>query len=339
MKYKDGSLPQLPTLDIKRIDSQKIDDIKLYVDFINIGDNDIRISRTRAQNAVHASFKNLTRVVGDIDSSENFAILTHRPEHVSHLHYHDHFELTYVSDGSMLLITENNTYVLEEGDCILVPPNTAHALAPIENEGHYPLEIDFLIKNEFLEAIKSLNIYEEITPLHDSTECLLIEEPSFAHQLDRIITTYSACSYHVNFSVLGAILSAFHSYNIIMNQHQTIPALQTRINTIIEHNLTDVTIPHIASELGYSIGYLSRKVKKEIGTTVGKMIIDARLDAAQDYLSRTSYSIERIAELIGYDSVSYLYKIFYERFHQTPAQYRSLFAIDHEAATLLEENH
>ncbi|KAB7786455.1 helix-turn-helix domain-containing protein [Bifidobacterium cebidarum] len=42
-------------------------------------------------------------------------------------------------------------------------------------------------------------------------------------------------------------------------------------------------------------------------------------------MCRTDMPVTRIAERIGYASVSYFYKVFSERYHQTPLEYRAIF--------------
>ena len=97
-----------------------------------------------------------------------------------------------------------------------------------------------------------------------------------------------------------------------------------RIIDYIELHLEDdIFLTNIASELGYSDYYLSKKFKQETGTSIKEYIRDKRLERAKFLLeSENSLSLHEISERLKFSSESYFIDCFRRKFGITPKQYR-----------------
>ena len=51
------------------------------------------------------------------------------------------------------------------------------------------------------------------------------------------------------------------------------------------------------------------------------------MESACNYLKNYTLSTEKIAEIIGYNDLSYLHKVFKKNFLMTPKEYRTKFSI------------
>ena len=78
----------------------------------------------------------------------------------------------------------------------------------------------------------------------------------------------------------------------------------------------------VARNLGISPSYLSRLFKKETGICLQDYINDVRLERAANLLIYSEESIPKIAEYVNFPSQSYFGKLFKEKMHMTPRQYR-----------------
>ena len=66
----------------------------------------------------------------------------------------------------------------------------------------------------------------------------------------------------------------------------------------------------VAEVMGISNFYLSRLFKQEMGRTFTEVLTDIRILAALDRMWRADESFQSTAEQVGYDDVSYFYKVF-----------------------------
>jgi len=87
-----------------------------------------------------------------------------------------------------------------------------------------------------------------------------------------------------------------------------------------------VYLPHSCKALQYSESYVSHRFKFHWGVTFSQYPKDTRLKYIEYYLKTTNYSLKNIADLVGIESLSYLNRIFKEKYNVTPLKYRKLYA-------------
>lgn len=92
-----------------------------------------------------------------------------------------------------------------------------------------------------------------------------------------------------------------------------------------QHFREKLYLEDIAEQLGISPTYLSRLFKQETGQGLQEYILDVRLERAANLLIYSKESISQIAAQVNFPSQSYFGKVFKERMHMTPRQYRERF--------------
>jgi YesN/AraC family two-component response regulator len=80
----------------------------------------------------------------------------------------------------------------------------------------------------------------------------------------------------------------------------------------------------MVKRFGYSPIYISRLFKKYVGVTLSDYLKEIRLSHTAYYLENTNYSLQQICNLVGLDNLSYLNKIFKEKYGTTPIKYRKM---------------
>jgi two-component system response regulator YesN len=68
--------------------------------------------------------------------------------------------------------------------------------------------------------------------------------------------------------------------------------------------------------------YLSRRFKEKTGITFGEYLEDIRMDKAQEYLINSEAPIADIAERVGYQDQAYFARVFKQKYHISPREYR-----------------
>ena len=87
--------------------------------------------------------------------------------------------------------------------------------------------------------------------------------------------------------------------------------------------LKDLTVDEIASEMGYSPYYFSRKFNREMGIKVGDYIKQVKIEYAKVALFTTNRSIQEISDSLKFSSRNYFTKVFTSIVGTTPAAYRN----------------
>ena len=99
----------------------------------------------------------------------------------------------------------------------------------------------------------------------------------------------------------------------------------TQIQTIIEAHLndSDFDINKLAREMCMSRTGLYNKLQEAVGKTPNELISDMRLQKATNLLKEApEKSVAEIADLAGYNTVSYFIRCFSKRYGTTPSAYR-----------------
>lgn len=87
--------------------------------------------------------------------------------------------------------------------------------------------------------------------------------------------------------------------------------------------LKDLTADEIASEMGYTTYYFTRKFRQETGIKVGDYIKQAKTEYAKVALATSNRSIQEIGDALHFGSQSYFSKVFSSIVGMTPAAYRN----------------
>jgi AraC-like DNA-binding protein len=83
-----------------------------------------------------------------------------------------------------------------------------------------------------------------------------------------------------------------------------------------------ISLREIAECLRLNPDYLSRVFKQHVGRSVGRYILDRRLDVARDLLLSAPLSIKEIARQVGFDDALYFSRIFRRETGLSPRDYR-----------------
>jgi len=100
--------------------------------------------------------------------------------------------------------------------------------------------------------------------------------------------------------------------------------LVTRIRTYIEQGYADqsLSVDSIADRLGMSATYIGRLFKKGSGGTILDYIVEVRMTQAKELLHGTEHSVSEIADRVGFNNVTYFYRVFKKYSGMTPSEYR-----------------
>ena len=122
--------------------------------------------------------------------------------------------------------------------------------------------------------------------------------------------------------------------NIIEQYHENVQGIESLENNPGAENakrlmvyITDyyhgrIRINEIAHEMGVNRCYLSNSFKRLTGYSPTEYLIQIRMEKAKSLLTKTNYSINRIASEVGYSDQLAFSRIFKQRFGESPKKYR-----------------
>lgn len=98
--------------------------------------------------------------------------------------------------------------------------------------------------------------------------------------------------------------------------------IREQVDRYIEQNLKTAHVEELAKILGYSAIYTGTLIKKIKGKSFSKVVQEKRCSVAADKLLHTDLSVMEIAESVGYENKSFFRKIFQEKYHKNPLEFR-----------------
>jgi YesN/AraC family two-component response regulator len=91
----------------------------------------------------------------------------------------------------------------------------------------------------------------------------------------------------------------------------------------IDEHYQNASLYELSEKLNQTHYSLSKQIKKVTHFTFKELLQEKRLTKAKELLDHTRMPITQIIEEVGYDNISYFYRIFKNKYGVTPKQFRS----------------
>ena len=121
------------------------------------------------------------------------------------------------------------------------------------------------------------------------------------------------------------MIELIRAYQNIVNQTHATPKQQETFSDILEYmeqNSATITLESLSKKYGYHPQYLSKLIKQYSGSSFQSLLTDIRLQQACVLLRENKLSISSIIQKLGYSNRTWFHKLFQEKYHVTPGEYR-----------------
>ncbi|SDK01375.1 AraC family transcriptional regulator [Sediminibacillus albus] len=255
-------------------------------------------------------------------------------------HKHDYIEINYVYNGKLEQKAGNEDITLKQGELLLLNQYIDHEIKACRRED---IVINFIIQPQFFDYIFSYLTADNldnnigdflVSSLFNHTqngqflyfavaEVNSIQE--LVHKIIQEIMTPSLLSESTVKLYMGLLVIELMKHSDkIAKQNESLIEHQSIMEALryIEDHFKDASLYDLAETLNQPHYRLSKNIKKITGRTFKDLLQDKRLREAKGLLGSTSIPIAAIVEQVGYDNISYFYRIFKNKYGVTPKKYR-----------------
>ncbi|PMC38039.1 AraC family transcriptional regulator [Bacillus sp. UMB0899] len=277
-------------------------------------------------------------VEGERFLNQNTMIMVRKHTRFVHFpkHKHNYIEVNYVFNGSLTQTVGNERLKLKKGDLLFLNQHIEHELEACNEED---IIINFIIKPEFFSFIFSYLTTENlisnflISSLFDQTQqgqylYFAVSEIESVQELIRKIiveimnpTVLSESTIKLYMGLLMIELIK-HSDKVRYNKDTNKQYIIVESLKYIEEHFRHASLYELAEKLKQPHYTLSKEIKKATTYTFKELVQEKRLTIAKELLENTSLSISSIVEEVGYENISYFYRVFKSKFGYTPKKFR-----------------
>lgn len=240
-------------------------------------------------------------------------------------HFHLEYELSLILSGTHRLVLESGEFVLGAGNLTLLRPNEIH-IRSIDEPGQYIMLVFPAV--EIYKLSRYLGDSYPMDVLWQSNPPTMMLSPTntehIRHGIERINLFCSTNSEmaRAELRTFLADLMVHYFGNTIEDSLVRAPWLSKLLWEMRSPENARRGLDALLEMAPYSHEYVCREFKRVLGCTPTRYINNVRLDHAQKLLENPVMDIVDISYAVGFDSISYFYRLFKNRFGITPSQFK-----------------
>jgi len=250
--------------------------------------------------------------------------------HIPHIHVCS--ELFVCGTGEVVLKTDNGYITLHSGDAAIVPPGVYHMkYRTTPDTVGYALSFLCIRKS----TRDCTDLYKKFLPFVSGNQILVYrKQPSLFTGIQKIIREAESAEDFTPALHLAQLLLKAVDLPVDKDLENTAKVSETvscfndmqrmlKLDQLIEtYYMQNWRIDDIAEQLFISSRQLDRISRKRYGKTLYEVIMDKRIQTAEQLLVTTDMTVDKIAVTVGFSSSAGFYREFMKRYDTTPAEYR-----------------
>lgn len=237
------------------------------------------------------------------------------------LHYHDHFELELITDGSGYQIFNGEKMQLQKKDMYFLRPLDYHKIHSNQiTIAHIKIKVSELSKwiIKRLHSIRNpivFHLNDEQFELFSYLFGLIEKEEN--NKIDSLLDTKHS------------LIELLFTYFIRLDESMAVleDSIANKVIYYLQRNkrfTQKVSLDEVAQDVGYSKYYISTIFHKEYGTTIQDFIINQRIEYAKKLILETNYPMTEVIMECGFSSTSNFYSKFIEKVGCSPLKFKKM---------------
>ena len=245
-------------------------------------------------------------------------------------------QLIYVVDKEIKYYIDGKEIIGKKGDIIFINQCENRFLYSDDKEN---LCLILNIYTDFIEALgEEYCKYRFLNHIESDT----IEKSIIKNMLSVYSSTVRSDNLNKINDNLKEIIDSF--INHYVNVEKTTSNLEEKkrylIKTqdlIINRDIKNLNLKYLSNTLNLSPSYISKLFNELSGIKFTEYIQQLKLSCAATYLLKTTYSIEKIAILVGFESTKSINRIFKRYLNMSPSHYREVYAYENNEVDQFEK--
>lgn len=243
------------------------------------------------------------------ESSDNAFILKGKT------HYHNNYEIYYLTEGDCRYFVATNTYKVTSGDIVLIPPGVIHNTT-YENTKRSRILLNLsesFIPEPLKDKIDRIHYFKKNPATHNKIKELFESiENEYYNQDD-----YS--DYSIKCKIWELLILLMRNYKSDTEFKSKNTLVEKTVNYIQNNYASDISLAKTAEYCFVSKEHLSRTFKKETGFGFREFLNIYRLKKADTVLkSHPEFKIVDVALCCGFNDSNYFSKLYKQMYNSTP---------------------
>ena len=269
----------------------------------------------------------------------------------ANLHSHDYFELTFIIQGEVEVQVEKKIRTYKQGDVLLLNRNTRHSEEYLKKNSSvfylglseeylqsWPVDDEELNKSKtiFASFLKN-NVNDMEKRNKDYVEFFYNQEKAHPSEANKILMEiilelktrqpgYMIVIRGLIFRLLILLNNRNHyvsNYNDLGVDQKN--SLASDVKSYLDKTKYRITREQLGQELHYNGDYLNRIFKKKYGYSIKEYNQTIYMNEATRLLAKSTFSIQKISKLLGFENKTHFYHLFDTHYDMTPLDYRQKF--------------
>lgn len=252
-------------------------------------------------------------------------------------HGHNYVEITYVCSGEVTHVIKHREVKMHKGDVLLLNRHTQHS---IRKTGMDDIAINILLSTDCFHSFSSVlpassplsSFMAENIRSNGEAEYMLFSTegvPPLENLFENLcyaMVGQDILSTDILKSTVSLILRHFAELPdcmITAARHRSdAELLKARIEEYLRTDFRTATLTELATKLGLSVPYLSKRVRELCGMTFSQLLQEERFKEALRLLEATDLPVGDIIIAVGYENTSFFHNQFRARYNCSPFKWR-----------------
>lgn len=255
-------------------------------------------------------------------------------------HSHDYIEMNYVFHGQFHQKVADLPITLKQGDILLLNQHIEHELAACEENDIvinfiiHPAFFDYILSNLSTGFVQSQMLYFLMNsifdfsqkgeylyyPVSNSGRIQDIMQQLLKEMMEESILSKSKIKFLMGLLIIELIEQQNQTNRSTIQSEQH--AFLTEVFRYIEEHYQEANLQSLANRFNQTVYWVSKEIKSLTNQNFKDLVQQKRLLVAKNLLVYSDLPMQSIAEEVGYENISYFYRLFKKKYGMTPKAYK-----------------